>query len=101
MKSKLKYLTPIILAVLVLPFFGASAAWAQSQGPIYAEVDRTALTTDEVLAVIDNRPPSAELVLTGRRVPEEIIARADYVTEMREIKHPYRQGILARKGIEH
>jgi cob(I)alamin adenosyltransferase len=58
------------------------------------------LTVQEVLEVIDNKPEGLELVLTGRRVPDEILARADYVTEMREVRHPYQQGIKARKGIE-
>ena len=58
------------------------------------------LTVQEVLEVIDDKPESVELVLTGRRVPDEILARADYVTDMREVRHPYQQGIKARKGIE-
>ena len=59
------------------------------------------LTVDEVLSLIENRPPGVELVLTGRRVPEKLIAHADLVTEMREIKHPYQKGIKARRGIEY
>lgn len=58
------------------------------------------LTVEDVLTLIDDKPPEVELILTGRRVPDEILSRADYVTEMREVKHPYRQGIAARKGIE-
>ena len=38
--------------------------------------------------------------LTGRRVPQAILDRADYVTIMQEVRHPYQQGIQARKGIE-
>ncbi len=41
-----------------------------------------------------------EIVCTGRNAPTSLIARADYVTEMKEIKHPYRHGISARTGIE-
>lgn len=59
------------------------------------------LTVDEVLSIIENRPPGVELVLTGRRVPDEIIAHADLVTEMREVKHPYHKGIKSRRGIEY
>jgi len=59
------------------------------------------LTVDEVLSVVEGRPPGVELVLTGRRAPEEIVVRADLVTEMREIKHPFQQGIKARRGIEY
>jgi cob(I)alamin adenosyltransferase len=58
------------------------------------------LTVGEVLALIDQRPARVELVLTGRRAPQELIERADLVTEMREVKHYYQQGVEARKGIE-
>ena len=47
------------------------------------------------------RPPHVELILTGRRVPQELIEQADLVTEMREVKHPYQKGISARRGIEY
>ncbi|NLV73570.1 MAG: cob(I)yrinic acid a,c-diamide adenosyltransferase [Chloroflexi bacterium] len=55
---------------------------------------------DEVTALIDNRPPDVELVLTGRNAPPELVERADLVTEMTEIRHPYSRGIGARVGIE-
>lgn len=58
------------------------------------------LAVRDVLSLIDTKPEGVELVLTGRRVPEEILARADYVTVMQEIKHPYQHGVKARKGIE-
>lgn len=58
------------------------------------------LTVEEVLALIDQHPPHVELILTGRRAPQELIERADLVTEMREVKHYYQQGVEARKGIE-
>ncbi|MBL7063481.1 MAG: cob(I)yrinic acid a,c-diamide adenosyltransferase [Anaerolineae bacterium] len=58
------------------------------------------LTVEEVLALLDERPEHVEVILTGRRAPQEIIERADLVTEMREVKHYYQQGVLARKGIE-
>lgn len=53
-----------------------------------------------LLDLIATRPPGVELVLTGRRAPCEVIDVADLVTEMVEVKHPYRRGIGARKGIE-
>jgi cob(I)alamin adenosyltransferase len=59
------------------------------------------LSVQDVLALIDDKPADVELVLTGRRVPEEILDRADYVTYMQEIRHPYQRGIGARRGIEH
>lgn len=58
------------------------------------------LTLGEVLAFLDQRPEGVEVILTGRRAPQELIDRADLVTEMREVKHYYRQGVVARNGIE-
>lgn len=58
------------------------------------------LTVDSLLELIDQKPPNVELVFTGRRADPRLIERADLVTEMREIKHYYQQGVLARKGIE-
>ncbi len=54
----------------------------------------------DVIALIDARPPETELILTGRYAKKEIIDRADLVTEMREVKHPYNAGVEARPGIE-
>jgi cob(I)alamin adenosyltransferase len=58
------------------------------------------LTVEEVLAFLDQRPDGVEVVLTGRRAPQELIDRADLVTEMREVKHYYQAGVPARAGIE-
>jgi cob(I)alamin adenosyltransferase len=58
------------------------------------------LTEEEVIELIVAKPPQVELVLTGRRAPNAIIERADLVTEMREVRHPYQLGIPARAGIE-
>ncbi len=55
---------------------------------------------NEILGMIDHRPENLELILTGRRAPEEIIQNADLVTEMHEVKHYYQQGVPARRGIE-
>jgi cob(I)alamin adenosyltransferase len=54
----------------------------------------------DVLSLIRERHPRVELILTGRKVPEEILEIADLVTEMREVKHFYQQGVQAREGIE-
>jgi len=58
------------------------------------------VSTEEVLEMIKNRLPHIEIVLTGRYAPKEIIDIADLVTEMKEIKHYYTKGIMARRGIE-
>ena len=58
------------------------------------------LAVEDVLAFLDQRPNDVEVVLTGRRAPQELIERADLVTEMREVKHYYEIGVRARQGIE-
>ncbi len=64
-----------------------------------------ALSTDllpvgALLHFLDDKPPDFNIVLTGRGAPPELIERADLVTEMKEIKHPYQKGIFAQKGID-
>lgn len=53
-----------------------------------------------LLDIIENRPAHLELVLTGRGATPRLVARADLVTEMKEIKHYFQAGIEARVGIE-
>ena len=55
---------------------------------------------NEMLALLERRPEPLHLVLTGRDAPESLTERADLVTEMRLVKHPFQQGIQAQKGIE-
>jgi cob(I)alamin adenosyltransferase len=55
---------------------------------------------EAVLALMRERPPAVELVMTGRRAPQEAMAAADLVTEMRQVKHYYDAGVPARPGIE-
>lgn len=54
----------------------------------------------ELLSFLKNKPESLEVVLTGRDPSEELIELADYVSEIKKVKHPYDQGIKARIGIE-
>jgi cob(I)alamin adenosyltransferase len=56
---------------------------------------------ERVLALMKNKPPGLELILTGRYAPEAMIELADTVTEMREIRHHYERGVAAREGIEY
>jgi len=58
------------------------------------------ITPEEILHLIDIKPKETELILTGRYAPKEVIERADLVTEMKEIKHYYSDGVMARDGIE-
>ena len=55
---------------------------------------------EEGLAILDLKPEKTEVILTGRYAPQEIIDRADLVTEMKEIKHYYNAGVDSRVGIE-
>lgn len=54
----------------------------------------------DVLKILQNRPKHLSLILTGNHACEEIITLADLVTEMKEIKHPYKKGIKAKRGID-
>lgn len=51
--------------------------------------------------MVKNKPAGVELVLTGRDAPDSLMALADYVSEIKAIKHPYDKGVQARKGIEY
>lgn len=54
----------------------------------------------DVMKILQNRPKHLSLILTGNHACEEIIMLADLVTEMKEIKHPYKKGIKAKRGID-
>ena len=67
---------------------------------INVALDFGLVTEDQVLGLIDIKPPDMELILTGRYAKDSIIDAADLVSEIKEIKHPYQKGIPAREGIE-
>lgn len=59
------------------------------------------LLEEELLrGFLHRRPPGVEVVLTGRNPPAWLAERADYITEMRKVRHPYDKGVAARPGIE-
>ena len=58
------------------------------------------LKLDDVINLIKSKPAELDLVLTGNHASEEVIELADLVTEMKEIKHPFKSGIKAKKGID-
>ena len=82
---------------------------------IESEPDTGLLVIDEVLdgialglideqqvrEIIETKQDSLEIVFTGRSAPEWLVDKADYVTEMKKIKHPYDRGVKARKAIEY
>lgn len=59
------------------------------------------IEVEDLLKLIEEKPQNVELILTGRYADQRLIERADLVTEMVEVKHPYQKGIKARKGIEY
>ena len=58
------------------------------------------LNLDDVVDLIKSKPSELDLVLTGNHAEEKVIELADLVTEMKEIKHPFKSGIKAKKGID-
>ena len=58
------------------------------------------LPLEAVLKILKEKPDQVEVVLTGRYAPKKLYEVADLITEMKEIKHYYTQGIKARKGFE-
>lgn len=64
-------------------------------------IDVRLLSEDKVVAFLETKPEALEVVLTGRGPSQRLIDLSDYVSEIKKIKHPYDQGIGARKGIEY
>ncbi len=58
------------------------------------------LPVDEVLAVLAGKPEMTHVVVTGRNAPDPLIEMADLVTEMTQVKHPFRSGVKAQAGVE-
>ncbi|MFN7088391.1 MAG: cob(I)yrinic acid a,c-diamide adenosyltransferase [Candidatus Paceibacteria bacterium] len=67
---------------------------------INVALDLGLISLKEVIEFIKNIPQEKDLILTGRGAPEELYKYADYITEMTEIKHPFKKGIIGRRGSE-
>lgn len=67
---------------------------------INAALELKLFEVKDVLGLIEKTSPETELVLTGRNAPREIIDKADLVSEIKEVKHYFKKGIKARRGIE-
>lgn len=67
---------------------------------IIASTNLDLIPLDEVIAFLKKKPVGLEVVLTGRNPSEELIELADYVSEIKAVKHPYERGINSRIGIE-
>lgn len=67
---------------------------------IVGAVSSKLLPLTEVVTLVTDKPKGLDLILTGHHAPKRLIEMADLVTEMKEVKHPYQQGILAKRGID-
>jgi len=67
---------------------------------VLGAVSASMLDREQLVSFIKNKPDRLELVLTGRNADDELVGLADYVSEIRAVKHPAEKGIQARKGIE-
>lgn len=63
-------------------------------------IEKNTLCCETLLMLLKNKPKNLEVVITGRNPSQELIKNADYVTEMKKIKHPFDRGIKAREGIK-
>jgi cob(I)alamin adenosyltransferase len=63
-------------------------------------IDYGYVPLDEVIKALSERPAHVHVILTGRNAKPDLIDAADLVTEMREVKHPYKKGVKAQRGIE-
>jgi cob(I)alamin adenosyltransferase len=68
---------------------------------IMGAISNNLVTKEQIVELLEARPENIEVILTGRNVPQEIADRADLITEMKEVKHYFSQGIPAREGIEY
>lgn len=67
---------------------------------VLTAVNMEMISLEDVVNFLNSRPEKPEVVLTGRNAPEELVRLADYVSEIRAVKHPMDKGVKARKGIE-
>ena len=80
-------------------------AWAPAEGMLVLDeavgtVNAGLLDGERLLALLGEKQPGLEVVLTGRDPSAALLDAADYVTEMRKVKNPFDRGVAARKGVE-
>lgn len=68
---------------------------------INVAIDEGLLEAGDVVELLGQKPEKMHVILTGRGAPPEILEVADLITEMKEIKHPFQEGILAQKGFDY
>ena len=67
---------------------------------IFSAIEAGMISEHDVYEFVSNAPKNLEIVMTGHNPPERILELADYITEMKKIRHPYDNGVQARFGIE-
>ena len=67
---------------------------------IFSAIEADMVSGSDVYEFVSNAPKNLEIIMTGHNPPKRILELADYVTEMKKIKHPYDKGVQARFGIE-
>lgn len=88
MRLAKKYAAPGMCDMLILD----EITWA---------ISHKLLDTQELIKLLEKKPPQLEIVITGRNASQELIDKADLVSEIKEVKHPFAQGIKERKGVEY
>lgn len=68
---------------------------------ILGVIENQIISKEELIEFIKSKPNNMELILTGRKIPDDLKEYVDYISEIVEIKHPYQKGITAREGIEY
>ncbi len=68
---------------------------------IMSALNKGLVKLDQLLELLKQAPADIEIVLTGRDTPDEVVELADLVSEIKEIKHPFKQGVASRRGIEY
>jgi cob(I)alamin adenosyltransferase len=64
-------------------------------------IDYGLVKLEDALALIDSCPEGVEMVFTGRGAKRQVLERADLVSEVKQVKHPFDKGIVSRAGIDH
>ena len=108
-------LNRMLSLLLALVLLCAPAAFAEDESAALAMDEYDMIILDELVTAVEigavdralaeqlfcNAPYEAELVLTGHSAPQWMTQKADYITEMKCVKHPYQSGLPAREGIEY
>lgn len=68
---------------------------------VMGAISNKLITEEQILTLMEAKPENIEIIMTGRNVPPSIMERANLVTEMKDVKHYFGEGVPAREGIEY